>query len=64
MVGRNPSPTLGGEGVAARGVVGRKRGGDGVPPFSTGGMSLTPPLFGLKFVQTLVHCCKLQLVTY
>jgi len=35
----------------SRGVV----GGDGVAPlFSTG----TPPLFGLKFVKKLVHCCN------
>jgi len=31
-------------------VVGRGRGGDGVSP--------TPPLFRLKFMQTFVHCCN------
>jgi len=43
-----------------QGVVGRGRGGPTPPLFSTGGTrpQLPPPLFGLKFVQKLVHCCN------
>jgi len=44
----------------SRGVVGRGRGGDGVPHFFRQG-GTRPPLphfFGLKFVQKLVHCCN------
>ena len=42
-----------------RGVVGRRRGGRHPPLFSTGGrVPHFHHYFGLKFVQTLVHCCN------
>ena len=37
---------------------GRERGGRRPPLFSTGGVPHSPHFFGLKFVQTLVHCCN------
>ena len=43
------------------GVVRRGRGGRRPPTFLTGDASPTPPLFGHKFVQKLVHCCNLLL---
>jgi len=67
----NPASTdalcdvIGNGSAPIRGVVGRGRGGGDVPPlFSTGGTRPPPPpLFGLKFVQKFVHCCKLQVAT-
>ena len=47
------------EHVAYRGVVGRGRGGTASPTFfDRGTRPPLPPLFGLKFVQKLVHCCN------
>jgi len=47
---------------SARGAVRWGRGGrEGTAPphfFRQGDASPTPPLFGLKFVQKLVHCCN------
>jgi len=46
-------------GGRSRGVVGRDAGGTASPHFfRQGDASPTPPLFGLKFVQKLVHCCN------
>ena len=43
---------------STRDVVGWGRGGRRTPLFSTGGRVPTLPIFGLKFVQKLVHCCN------
>jgi len=43
----------------SQGCSGAGTRGDGVPPlFRQGDASPTPALFGLKFVQKLVHCCN------
>jgi len=42
--------------IQIRGVVGRGRGGTASPTFFDGGRVPHSPLFGLKFVQKLVHC--------
>ena len=42
-----------------RGVMGRERGGDGVPTFFVRGrVPHSPHFFGLKFLLKLVHCCN------